>query len=72
MAQDYYCTRPRLASLLMEKGYAAELKMNPWDGKKRAWVFPLTPDLAETVLDYYQGIGQKAPSIIQQYYDRER
>lgn len=72
MAEDYYCTRPRLASLLMEKGYTAELKPNPWDGKKRAWVFPLTADLAETVLNYYTDIGQRAPAIIQQYFNRER
>lgn len=72
MPQDYYCTRPRLASLLMEKGYAADLKLNPWNKTKRAWVFPLTPDLAETVLNYYTEIGQRAPAIIQQYYDRER
>lgn len=65
---EFYVSRPTLAGLLMQKGMKAEIRPNPWQRERRMWVFPLTKELAETVLDYYQNIGERVPGVIENYF----
>lgn len=64
---EFFTTRPRLAALLIEKGYPAELRPNPWNSARNAWVFQLSHDLAVTVFEYYTEMEQRAPAIIERY-----
>lgn len=64
MAKEFCCTRPKLATLLMEKGYAASFGISPWNPKQHAWTFPMTPDLAVAVRDYYLQIGAVIPAAV--------
>lgn len=55
--KDFYlCTRPSLASILMENGYTCKRVPNPFSPKRMAWQFKNGDDLQEIVSDYYASI----------------
>lgn len=51
--ESYFCTRPRLASMLMSKGYKATPVTNPYDPERAAWTFPADDGLLQIVSDFY-------------------
>ena len=48
----YFCTRPRLASLLISMGFDGRLVTNPYDTNRAAWSFVKTDELLRVVSDY--------------------
>lgn len=61
MENTYFCTRPKLAELLISEGCTATLTVNPFTPGRAAWRFAVTPELVEIVTDYYQSIGKPLP-----------
>ena len=51
--ETYFCTRPRLASLLMENGFEGTRVPNPYDKDRPAWTFPATPESMHIVSNYF-------------------
>ena len=51
--ETYFCTRPRLASLLMEKGYVGTRVVNPYHQERQAWTFPADNALMQIVSNYF-------------------
>lgn len=52
--KHYVCTRPSLAGILMECGYTATQTTNPYDPKRKAWIFKgADARLSAIVSDYY-------------------
>lgn len=56
MNDSYFCTRPRLAALLMENGHEARKVKNPYNPSYAAWAFDDTPEVRAIVADYYEQI----------------
>lgn len=50
----YFCTRPRLASLLISKGFVGQLVVNPYDPNRPAWTFVKVGELDRVVADYLE------------------
>lgn len=57
----YFCTRPRLAQLLIDVGCGYRLCTNPWEPTRKAWQFDINVTLIETVRSYYDEIGKPLP-----------
>lgn len=57
--QIYFCSRPRIASMLIELGYKCTIKPSPFREGWYSWDFPITGDLALIVSDYYLNTIQK-------------
>lgn len=55
-SDTYLCTRPRLAVLLMRKGFKCKAIQNPFNLSFKAWVFDDVPELRAIVADYYEQI----------------
>ena len=64
---EWICTRPRLASLLMDKGFNARPVSNPWDRDMNAWAFDISVDLIAIVRDYYAECGKPLPKMLERY-----
>ena len=58
----YFCARPRLASLLMQKGYDCEVTINPFN-KKTAWLFPRSCELNAIVTNYLEQERQNRKNL---------
>lgn len=59
-SKQYVCTRPALAGILMEKGYTATQTTNPYNPKRKAWIFDnADAGLSQVVTAYYTGIKEK-------------
>lgn len=65
--KKYICTRPLLASKLLEDGFTGTRVVNPYHQDRPAWTFDFSVSLAVTVAEYYQSIEEKIPNIIQTY-----
>ena len=65
--QTFLCTRFNLAAELVSRGYSAEKITNPFRPEFSAWLFQLSPDLAEIVKTYYLNIGKPIPKAIDSY-----
>ena len=65
--KTFLCTRPQLATLLIEAGFQYEQKPNPFDRNMTAWVFPISEDLARIVSDFYTEIGRPVPATIKDW-----
>lgn len=63
----YLCTRPQLASALMDRGYRARRGTNPFHPEMQAWLFELTPELAEIVAEYFRRLDKPTPRTISEY-----
>ncbi len=50
----YLCTRPRLAVLLMRKGFKCEAIQNPFNLSFKAWAFDDVPEVREIVAAFYE------------------
>lgn len=59
---SFFCTRPALAFQLIAAGYEFKSVQNPWDSLRTAWAFEVTPELAKTVINFYNTIGRDLPS----------
>lgn len=59
--RTYFCTRPRLAQLLIDAGYSYRLCTNPWEPTRRAWQFDVTAELVKMVKHFYAEIGKPLP-----------
>lgn len=59
--KHYICTRPTLASELMQKGHEGRVERSLWDSKRSMWIFEVDDDLVKTVTAYYQRIGKATP-----------
>lgn len=57
--ETYFCTRPRLASLLISKGFDGQLVTNPYDRKRPAWSFAKNNELVRVVSDFLKASGQE-------------
>lgn len=57
--ENYICTRPKLAGLLMQQGFEPELIHNPFNASLSAWLFPMDEDLAAIVGRYYEEVVRK-------------
>ena len=62
--KHYFCTRPSLASILLDAGFQGRQTANPYHPERPAWSFDLSTSLAFTVAEYYQEIGKAAPKVI--------
>lgn len=56
IVDSYFCTRPRLAVLLMEKGFDARKVPNPYNPNFAAWEFPNCAELREIVSNFYAAV----------------
>ena len=65
--ETYLCTRPQLAAALMDRGFRAEPGRNPFRPELHAWIFDLSPELAEIVAEYFRRIEKPAPRTITEY-----
>lgn len=54
VVNSFFCTRPRLAVLLMENGHEARKVPNPYNPRYAAWEFDNTPEVREIVADFYE------------------
>lgn len=59
--KHYICTRPTLASELMQKGHVGRVERHLWDSSRSMWIFEVDDDLVETVTAYYHKIGKATP-----------
>ena len=59
---SFFCTRPTLAFQLIAAGHGFKTMPNPWDSLRTAWAFEVTPELAKTVINFYNTIGRDLPS----------
>ena len=50
---DFFTTRPQLASFLMRNGFKGELTLNPYDTTRPAWLFERNEDLEKSVAAYF-------------------
>ena len=56
-AKKYYCTRPRLYSILVQSGYLPiDIVPHFTQPKYHCWVFEETPELREIVENYFTNI----------------
>lgn len=55
----FFCTRPRLASLLISLGFSGRLVTNPYDPNRPAWSFVKVGELDRVVADYLKTPGQE-------------
>ena len=62
--RHYFCTRPTLASTLLDAGFKGRQTANPYHPERPAWSFELSTSLASTVAEYYKQIGQAVPKVI--------
>ena len=62
--KTYFCTRPRLASILMKKGYPCETTVNPFNGKT-AWIFERSNELNAIIHNYLTQADVKKHSVIE-------
>jgi len=54
--ETYFCTRPSLASFLMEQGFESEQVINPFNqAYKKAWLFQKSNALMNAVAKYFGG-----------------
>lgn len=51
---SYLCTRPRLAVLLMRKGFKCRAVTNPYNLSFKAWEFDDIPEVRAIVADFYE------------------
>ena len=52
----FFCTRPRLAVLLMENGHEARKVPNPYNPRYAAWEFHNIPEVRAIVANFYKNI----------------
>ena len=68
VVQELYVYRPTLCTALMKRGFHGELIPNIYNPTKRAWSFPLSVELCEFAIDYYNNVlNQGAPRIVVDY-----
>lgn len=53
MTKNKLITRPELASMLMQRGYTAEIGVNPYKPELTAWTFDLDEKGNQIVKDFY-------------------
>ena len=58
---EHLTTRPRLATALMEAGIEGRPTLNPFDPQKRAWLFPVSPEMIRITRAFYDSIGKPLP-----------
>ena len=66
-SQTYVCTRPHLATLLIEAGEDVKNTVNVWHPEKSAWAVTLTERAAEMIQAYYMGLDLPAPQFVSEY-----
>ena len=62
--KDFICTRPLLARRLIDAAQEPHEIVNPWDPKRNAWLFEITPQLVRIVTEFYREIGKPLPGIL--------
>ena len=73
ICQELYVYRPSLCTELMKRGFQGELMPNIYHPEKRAWSFPLSVELCEFAVDYYNNVlNQGAPRIVIDYLAEHR
>jgi len=53
MCKQKLITRPELASILMQRGYKADIGVNPYNPKLTAWTFVMDEEAEQIVKDFY-------------------
>lgn len=66
MAKKFFCTRPELASLLIQQGHKAVETVNIYAPSRPAWSFQVNEELKRTVTEYYKSIGKELPAVIKE------
>lgn len=56
VVNSFFCTRPRLAVMLMENGFTGRIVPNPYNPSYKAWEFDNTPEVRAIVADFYSQI----------------
>lgn len=64
---QYLVTRPKLRELLERQGFTCKEVKNPYTDYLKAWVFPLSRELALFVTEYYTEMGRDVPIPIRDY-----
>lgn len=67
----FLCTRPQLSSELLDRGYECKIVAHPFRIGMKAWLFPLTVDLAEIVAAHYDAEGKLPPKQIRLFLSNE-
>jgi hypothetical protein len=65
--KTFLCTRPQLATILIESGFQYEQKPNPFNNQMTAWIFPINPELVGIVKDFYASIQRPVPAKIKDW-----
>ena len=60
----FTCSRPTLATELIDAGYSAEQKTSPWDKQKTLWVFELDDKAVDIVRRHYVRVNRPMPKRI--------
>lgn len=65
----FICTRPQLATILMEHGHELTITRNPWKPTLAAWLCDLNADTAAIISEFYNSIGREAPANVKRVLD---
>lgn len=67
MKQQYLCTRPRLASVLIRAGATVTEQVNPFKHDPKhdlCWAVDLDENSAKVITDFYHEIGKPLPAPV--------
>ena len=68
----FLCTRPTLAVVLQQNGMKSQTVTSPWDSKRKAWVFQITPELVSITKKFYNDIDRPLPYALRNLTPEER
>ena len=71
MTSQFICTRPQLATILMDRGCNLVMTPNPWKPHLSAWLCDLDSTSAGIISDFYKSIGQPVPGKVARYIEGE-
>ena len=66
---QFICTRPQLATILLDRGCKLSIAPNPWKPHLSAWLCDLDPKSATIISEFYKSIGQPVPGKVARYIE---
>lgn len=68
--REYFCTRPKLAAMLISAGVRTTKVANPFSEggqHRKAWYAELNEQSAAIISSYFAGIGKPLPNAVAAY-----
>lgn len=63
----FACSRPMLATELIEAGYSAETKVSPWNQKRTLWLFELDEKAVDIIRRHYIRANKPLPRVVSDF-----